>query len=121
MDVWKHLSEPKGVDKAVAEFMRESYSEIHKEMLASQSPVLKVMKEYGDAIRGNWSDFDGRSMKAIIHEWVDYLTGDEAISTIDRMRLELNLCRAGGGHWCGVWGYCDEECGCDGWHGERSE
>lgn len=83
----------------------------------TRDQVLQVMLEYGQAIRGDWSYFDGRTMQGIIETWVEYLDGLETIPDIGIMRDRLNLCLAGGGHWCGSYGYCDEECSCDGWHG----
>lgn len=69
--------------------------------------LKQAMLEYADAIRGDWNDFDGRSEKAIILDWVSALNGgDRATWTIEQWRADLNLCPDGEGHWGGRWGYC---------------
>lgn len=84
-------------------------------------PTLQAMLEYGSAIRGDWSDFDGRSMKAIIEDWVQEILAPDPSHTAEWHRRDLGMCMAGGGHWCGRWGYCDDECGCEPCTTERGE
>lgn len=81
-----------------------------EELQARQEVVLQAMTEYAQAVRGDWSDFDGRSNKAVLEEFVDELR--EPRRGIEQWRAWLNVCTAGGGHWCGHWGYCDDSCGC---------
>lgn len=85
----------------------------------AESPVLTAMLEYGSAIRGDWSNFDGRTMRAIIEDWVQEVRTPDPSHTVEWHRLNLGLCMAGGGHWCGRWGYCDDECGCEPCAAER--
>ena len=77
-----------------------------------QAAVLPAMLEYADAIRGDWSNFDGRTEKSIINRWVAELRQPDPSHDIEWHRRNLGICMAGGGHWCGRWGYCDDECGC---------
>lgn len=83
------------------------------EVLREAEPALQTMLEYGSAIRGNWSDFDGRTMQIIIEDWVQEIRTPDPSHTVEWHRRDLELCMAGGGHWCGRWGYCDDECGCE--------
>lgn len=83
----------------------------------NRSDITKVMREYGQAIRGDWSGFDGRTMKAVLDDFANWVDGGELPKSIERARGELGICEAGGGHWCGLWGYCDGDCNCKGWHG----
>lgn len=74
--------------------------------------LLQAMTEYADAIRGDWSDFDGRTEKLHILDWVDDLRVPKPDRDINWYRQDLGICTAGGGHWCGAWGHCNESCGC---------
>ena len=78
-----------------------------------QAAVLQAMGEYANAIRGDWSGFDGRSEKRTINRWVAELRKPNPARDIDWHRRDLGICMAGGGHWCGHWGYCDDACGCE--------
>lgn len=65
------------------------------------------MLEYAQAIRGDWSDFDGRSEKGIIESWVSEMDLPEESHTPAWWRDELNLCPDGNGHWVGfIYGHC---------------
>lgn len=77
-----------------------------------ENPVLVAMAEYGEAIRGDWSDFDGSSEQGVIDGWVQELRHPDPSHDIEWHRRNLGICMAGGGHWCGRWGWCDDECGC---------
>ena len=81
-----------------------------EELQARQEVVLQAMTEYAQAVRGNWSDFDGRGNRAIMEDFVAELRDPEM--TIEEWRNHLGICTAGGGHWCGYWGHCDAVCGC---------
>ena len=97
---------------------------VKEEALLGAEPVLQAMLEYGSAIRGSWSDFDGRTMKLIIEDWVQEIRTPDPARTLEWHRRDLGICTAGGGHWCGYWGYCDDECGCEpcaATRGERNE
>lgn len=79
--------------------------------------LTQAMSEYARAIRGDWSDFDGRTMRSVIDSWVDEIRvpSDESLAY---WRGRMNLCLTGGGHWCGPWkGHCssgeeDWDCNC---------
>ena len=91
------------------------------EVLREAEPTLQVMLEYGQALRGDWSDFDGRTMRAVIDDWVREILTPNPSHTVEWHRRDLGICMAGGGHWCGSWGYCDDECGCEPCAAERGE
>ena len=94
---------------AVADDLRaEGAAQAH----ADQADLLRAMNEYAEAIRGDWSGFDGRSEKAIIQGWASELA-DPHRHDLAWWRSRLGICTAGGGHWCGRWGYCDDACGCE--------
>lgn len=74
--------------------------------------ATNILREYGEAIRGDWSEIDGRTVR----DQLDYLaelietnhnaelTEQEAIECRD----SLGICLEGNGHWLE---YC-EEYGC---------
>ena len=75
--------------------------------------LLQAMLEYGQAIRGDWSDFDGRIEQDVITGWVEEMRNPNPAHGLHWHRRDLGICEAGGGHWCSSWyGYCDAECGC---------
>ena len=74
--------------------------------------ILQAMDEYGEAIRGDWSNFDGRSEKAVIQGWTADIRAGDNDRDIDWYRNDLRICKGGGGHWCGRWGHCYNGCGC---------
>ena len=76
------------------------------------SALTQAMTEYGQAIRGDWSNFDGRSERAVIESWVREIETPDPAHDIEWWRRELGICMTGGSHWCGRWGYCDADCGC---------
>ena len=73
--------------------------------------LQQAMLEYGQAIRRDWSDFDGRGERAVITGWVAEMRNPNSTHDLLWFRRNLGICEAGGGHWCGH-GYCDAECGC---------
>lgn len=81
-------------------------------ILEVQAPVLQAMIEYARAVRGNWSDIEGRELRPVIDGWVRELRQPDPSHDIEWHRRDLGICMAGGGHWCGRWGYCDATCGC---------
>ena len=76
----------------------------------AETPVIRAMREWASAIRGDWSYIDGRSVKAEVEGWVSVLTGEEPDRTIERWRDSLGLCPQGGGHWTE---HCCEARGCE--------
>jgi hypothetical protein len=78
--------------------------------MAEQTDLPAVLREYGQAFRGDWSSgaIDGRSVRKVmadIASWVEdpaKYPGDEAA------RERLGICPSGEGHWSGL--YCDDDC-----------
>lgn len=74
------------------------------------SALTDAMQEYAQAIRGDWSDFDGRSERDVIESWISEID-KPTDTTLDQWRQKLGICRDGNGHWAGVrWGHCGEDC-----------
>jgi len=72
------------------------------------SALTQAMTEYAQAIRGDWSDFDGRSERDVIESWVSEIEAPTD-KTLEQWRDQLNICADGNGHWAGVrWGHCRE-------------
>lgn len=78
----------------------------------SNKVIAQALREYGQAIRGDWGDLDGRSVLSQLNNVADELLIDTDQS-LDKWRQELGICPDGGGHWSGKWyGYCETEDGC---------
>lgn len=74
------------------------------------SDLTQAMKEYAQAIRGDWSAFDGRSERDVIESWISEIEKPTG-KTLDEWRQNLGVCLDGNGHWSGVrWGHCSESC-----------
>lgn len=75
--------------------------------------VSDVIREWGQAMRGDWNDVDGRSVLLQMEEFAGWVDEPETYPGDKLARQSAGVCDAGGGHWCGSWyGYCDDECGC---------
>jgi hypothetical protein len=62
--------------------------------------LTQAMQEWANAIRGDWSDVDGRSVRVEIEEWISALNGGpESERTIERWRDSMGVCPKGEGHW----------------------
>lgn len=59
---------------------------------AMMSEVAQVVREYGDAFRGNWGDIDGRTVKAQMNYVADWVEHPETFPGLDRARFLLGLC-----------------------------
>lgn len=71
--------------------------------------LRQAMTEYAQAIRGDWSTFDGRTERNVIESWVDEIRAPSD-TTLEEWRSRLGLCPDGNGHWAGLrWGHCTEE------------
>jgi hypothetical protein len=71
--------------------------------------LTEAMLEYAQAIRGDWSDFDGRSERNVIESWVHELRTPEDVTLAD-WRDRLGICPDGNGHWAGfMWGHCTSD------------
>lgn len=73
------------------------------------SDLTQAMQEYANAIRGDWSDFDGRSERNVIESWIAEIENPDPARTIGYWRAALGLCLDGNGHWYGPWGNCNRE------------
>jgi len=72
--------------------------------------LQNAMIEYSQAIRGDWSMFDGRTERDIIESWVEELRSPDHAHTLAWWRDELGICPDGNGHWSGFkWGHCSKE------------
>jgi hypothetical protein len=80
----------------------------------SNEVIAQALREYGNAIRGDWSELDGRSVKSQLEEFASALNGDaNSNEDINWWRMSAGICPDGGGHWSGKWyGYCETEDGC---------
>lgn len=78
------------------------------------SEIAKAMNEYGSAVRGDWSDLDGRSVRDVMEMFASAVEGGpEAAWSIGQWRAALGICPDGGCHWGGKWsGYCETDEGC---------
>lgn len=72
---------------------------------ATFAEVLGVLREWGSAIRGDWSNdsIDGRSCRQELNYLADALElarrTDRAAGSLVRVRFEAGVCLSGGGHW----------------------
>lgn len=79
-------------------------SELHRLRLA-----LELAQQVGRAYRGDWSDFDGRTLRTALDALDEVVAG--AMSA-ERYRSLEGLCPAGQGHWID---YCERgRCGNEG-------
>jgi hypothetical protein len=71
--------------------------------------LAQALNEYGAAIRGDWSQIDGRSVRDVLEQFASAVDGGpESEWSLDKWRNELGVCLDGGGHWGGRWGYCPD-------------
>jgi hypothetical protein len=75
-----------------------------KGQLDAARTALTAAQEIGQAWRGSWADFDGRTLRDEMNELS--LIADGSMS-IERYRASNSLCPAGSGHWTE---FCHEEC-----------
>jgi hypothetical protein len=73
--------------------------------------VATILNEYGEALRHDWSDFDGRSARDDLNRIADQIrhrgntTLDEAEAR--NLRNTVGICPDGRGHWQE---HCDDGC-----------
>lgn len=58
--------------------------------------VLMLADEIGSKWRGDWSDFDGRTLRSEMNELRQVASGK---LTVEQYRRFNGLCALGGGHW----------------------
>jgi hypothetical protein len=71
--------------------------------------LTQALREYASAIRGDWSDFDGRTGRDVIERWAWEFEKPDPEHTIEWWRGYLGICPDGNGHWAGSWGHCRVE------------
>jgi hypothetical protein len=77
----------------------------------SPTDATTVLREYGQAIRGDWSDVDGRGVRADLDTLADWIDSPDTAPSLTQMRDRVGVCPAGNGHWSGDWyGYCTAAC-----------
>lgn len=72
--------------------------------------VTAIIREYGEAIRGDWGSIDGRSVRSQLDELAHAVENPEVYEK-DNLRDKIGICLEGKGHW--EW-YCEEH-GCEGY------
>jgi hypothetical protein len=69
----------------------------------SNTTTAGLIREYGAAVRGDWSDLDARSVRNVLDELADMVDqhGGEVLpmDLVAQRRAMYGLCRFGGGHW----------------------
>ena len=78
------------------------------------STVANLLVEYGNAMRGDWGDIDGRSVLSDLENMAGLvdLFGNQEIpdGLVVAARYSAYLCPAGNGHWRD---WCDKDCNGD--------
>lgn len=64
----------------------------------SRSVVADLLDEYGAAMRGDWSDTDGRTVEGDLGYLASLLRSQEPVDVAVARRV-LGICYRGGGHW----------------------
>lgn len=72
------------------------------------SIVAQVLREYGQAMRNDWSEIDGRFVRDDMNYLADEV--ENPTKSIEELRDDVGVCPNGNGHWAGKWfGYCNAE------------
>jgi hypothetical protein len=79
--------------------MMDRDAEIHR----LQDAVM-LAQQLGRAYRGDWLDFDGRTLRDQLNDLSDVVSGG---ITVARYRASNSLCPYGHGHWDE---YCRDDC-----------
>ena len=64
----------------------------------------KAIKELASAWRGDWNDFDGRTLRDQLKEVIQI---EDHVIGLPEFRIRNGLCEAGNGHWVD---HCDKGC-----------
>ena len=67
--------------------------------------AIRVLREYGAAVRHDWSEIDGRSIRDGLGAIADAIEADDGED--EALRRWVGICPAGSGHWVE---WCDEGC-----------
>ena len=76
-------------------------------MTPAEPNAVRVLREYANALRGDWGSIDGRSEKMSLNAIADAIVSNEP-HTMESLRNAAGVCPAGGGHgtdYCAP-GYC---------------
>lgn len=81
---------------------------------ALHEQVAKVLREYGQAIRGDWSEIDGRSVRIDMEEIARWVEDPSLLGALQHggyeglraARCAVGICPEGGGHWDH---YCEDD------------
>lgn len=76
---------------------------------AETDKALALLQELAEAYRGDWSEFDGRGLRADLEHWQRVMREALANEPVDMMRHRsvLGVCPTGGGHWTE---HCRDDC-----------
>lgn len=67
--------------------------------MSAAETVAQALVEYGAALRGDWSEFDGRTARAVLDDLAAELRGTREAHTLEFHRQDIGLCPDGNGHW----------------------
>lgn len=69
--------------------------------MAESENAVTALREYANAIRGDWGSIDGRSVKGDLNAIADALDGSlfPADDSLTAWRERLGICPSGEGHW----------------------
>lgn len=70
--------------------------------------IQTTLREYGAALRHDWSSIDGRHERQALNELADQLNPGTAEADLGELRELMSLCPEGNGHWNS---HCDGDCG----------
>lgn len=68
--------------------------------------AAQILRELGQAYRGDWSNVDGRTIRYELETIADLIENNSVI-TIEELRGKFGLCPMGHGHWTE---HCNEYC-----------
>ncbi len=67
--------------------------------------LAQVIREYGQAFRGDWGSIDGRSVRDEMEDIAFWMEAD-AYPGDEKARERLGICPTGTGHWTQ---YCEDD------------
>lgn len=76
-------------------------------MTTQIAEIATLLREYGQAVRGDWADLDGRSVRYVLDEIADQLDGASIWTDLVTERRSIAICPSGLGHWQR---YCTQGC-----------
>lgn len=76
-----------------------------------EEKIATVLREYGQAIRGDWSMLDGRCVRDQLDRFAGWIWAPQDAPSIEEMRDWMGVCPFGGAHWDDQdhFGICAEE------------